>query len=128
MAANETAAAGEAMSLLRRWLRRIAYLLVILLWLLLMLFPIVAFLLATQGQIEVGEPNRSGLRLFMVQDSDSQGIGLQWSRAWAEAGCSQTSLRYFLWEGSAEGGNVDYCQCFDPQTGQSVPANSCVVP
>ena len=116
---------------MKRWLRRIAYLLVVLLWLLLISFPIVAFFLATQGQIQIGEPNRNGLRLFMVQERSSQGIGLQWSRAMAgpdQAGCSQTSLRYYLWEGSDQGENVDYCQCFDPQTEQPLPVNSCVQP
>lgn len=117
---------------MKRWLRRFAYLLVVLLWLLLISFPVVAFLLATQGQLQIGEPNRSGLRLFMVQERNSQGIGLQWTRPLSgssdQASCSQTSLRYYLWEGSDQGENVDYCQCFDPQTGQVLPENSCTLP
>jgi hypothetical protein len=123
--------AGERERPVKQWLRRLAYMLVVLLWLLLISFPVVAFLLATQGEIIIGEPDRSGLRLFMVQERQSQGGGLQWTRPQngpAQAGCSQTSLRYYLWEGSDQGQNVDYCQCFDPQNGQALPENRCTLP
>lgn len=94
-----------------------------------------AFLLATEGQIEIGD-NQSGLRLFLLQDTDSQGLGLQWTRSYTNttvnnesaSTCSRTSLRYFLWEGETSEQNSDYCQCFNAQNGQPLPLNACSLP
>jgi hypothetical protein len=115
------------------WTKRAGYLLLILLWLLLVSFPVVAFLLATQGEIEFGD-SRSGLRLFLLQDSDSQGLGLQWTRPYdngspsAAVACTRTTLRYLLWQGSAPQQNTAYCQCFNPQTQEPLPLDACVLP
>lgn len=117
---------------MRQWSRRTGYLLVILLWLILVSLPVVAFFLATQGQIEIGSESRT-LRLFLLQETDNQGLGLQWTRPFNaqnpdSAECIQTSLRYFLWEGDASGQNTDYCQCFNPQTQAPLPTNTCTLP
>ena len=120
---------------MRKWVKRAGYLLAILLWLILISFPVVAFLLATQDQIQIGDA-QSGIRLFMLQESDSQGLGLQWTRPYdnnsqesALSGeCTQTSLRYFLWEGDGQSQNSDYCQCYDSQTEQLLPVNACSLP
>jgi hypothetical protein len=124
------------LTLMRRWTRRAGYLLIILLWLILVSFPVVAFFLATQGQIQIGDSD-SGLRLFLLQERDTQGLGLQWSRFYdngepSSAGqppgeCTRTTLRYFLWEGDAAGQNLDYCQCRDRQTQEALPVGTCTL-
>ncbi|MFZ0545946.1 MAG: hypothetical protein WAM60_10940 [Candidatus Promineifilaceae bacterium] len=119
---------------MRRWTRRVGYLLVILLWLILVSFPVVAFLLATNGEIQVGDSS-SGVRLFLLQDPDNQGLVFQWSRPYSRSGaadesvseCTRTTLRYLLWEGDASGQNTDYCQCLDPETGQTLPVGACTI-
>lgn len=76
-----------------------------------MAFPFVSVILATQGQIELGEVPGNHVRLFLVQERDAQGIGVEWTRPVNEpAGCAQTSLTYFMWEGEGEG--VTYCRCY----------------
>lgn len=118
---------------MKRWTRWAGYLLIILLWLIFVTFPVVAFLLATQGEIELGDSS-SGLRLFLLQDSDSQGLGFQWTRPYeaggdvAAATCTRTTLRYILWQGDDSQQNTDYCQCFDAQTQEPLPSDACVVP
>jgi hypothetical protein len=117
---------------MRQWSRRAGYLLVVLLWLIFVSLPVVAFFLATQGQVEIGG-NNSNLRLFLIQDTDTQGLGLQWTRPFdnsnlESAECAQTSLRYFLWEGDASGQNVNYCQCVDSQSQDPLPVDACTPP
>jgi hypothetical protein len=100
---------------MKLWLRRLLYTLLLLVWLVLVLSPILAFVLAARGQIQFGEEPRSYLRLFLVQEDEAQGVGLEWLRPAAEqATCSTGSLTYFLWEG--EGQNAEFCQCYDPAT------------
>jgi hypothetical protein len=100
---------------MKRWLRRLFALLLLFVWLLIMLFPVVAVLLATQNQIEVGREQGRHLRLFLLQEREQQGIGIEWSRPAAppavDTRCRQTRLIYLMWVG--EGDNVSYCQCFD---------------
>lgn len=121
---------------MRQWLKRASYLLVIVLWLILISFPVVAFFLATQGQIQIGDSS-SGIRLFLLQEIDNQGLGLQWTRPYdnnqgegslAGSECSQTSLRYFLWDGDGQSQNSDYCQCHDSQTQLLLPSDTCSLP
>lgn len=105
------------------WLRRILYLLFFLFWLAIMAFPVVAFTLATNGELQLGGEQRH-LRLFMVQEEGNQGVGIQWTRPQRGAStCIKTNLSYFMWEG--EGQSSAFCQCFDPQTNASLSANSC---
>lgn len=94
--------------------RRLIYLGIILLWLLVMCFPIVSFVLATRGEISVGDSIRSGLRVFLLQEDDAQGIGLEWSRRLrATPQCSKTIVRYLLWKGEGYEFNTDYCICYE---------------
>lgn len=97
---------------MKRWSRRLFYFLIALVWLMVMLFPVVAVVLATQDQIQIGDDPQSYLRLFLVQDRDTGGLGIQWTRrAAGSTGCAQSSLRYLLWKG--EGENVTFCRCYD---------------
>ncbi len=101
---------------MRRWLRRLAYLLVLTLWLLLLAFPAVAFMLATRDQIEIGSDPARHLRLFLVSEPDAQGVGVERARPVRErAGCSQTTISFLMWEGQSE--SLVYCQCFDEAGG-----------
>jgi hypothetical protein len=106
-----------------RWPRRLLYLLAVLIWLAVMSLPILAFLLATRGQIVAGDQSGSHLRLFLLQEPDEQGIGVEWVRpASAGTGCSRGTVRYFMWEG--EGQDTAFCQCQDPATGEYRPPAS----
>jgi hypothetical protein len=108
------------LSPMKRWLRRIVYALLIALWLLLMLFPFTAFILATRGEIQSGSAPGTHVRIFLLQESEEKGVGLEWSRsAKQEERCYRSRVFYFLWEGEAE--NVTYCQCFDAVTGEGLP-------
>jgi hypothetical protein len=96
-------------------LKRLLAFMFIILWLAFMAFPIVAFLLATQGEIQLGDIHRSNLRIFLVQESDNKGVGFQWSRSVSGPGeCLLTSLNYILWEGSGKGQSNSYCICYGP--------------
>jgi hypothetical protein len=114
---------------MRRWLRRFGYLLFIIIWLMVMCFPTFAFVLAGNGQIELGSNPRNHLRFFMVQEEEASGIGVEWARPLlGKPACAKTSVVYLLWEGG--GGpnqNVSYCQCVDPLTNAPLPVdeNSC---
>lgn len=104
--------------LMKSTLRRLAYFLIFLIWLLVMLFPLVAVVLATQGQIQIGKETHSHVRLFLLQERETEGVGIEWTRRVQEPpGCAQSSLIYLLWEG--EGDNATYCQCYD-ETGAIV--------
>ena len=88
--------------------------------------PIVAFVLAARGELSVGNENGSNVRLFMVNNDDAEGIGIQRVRkAYGEGSCFQGSVRYFLWEGQSTGLNADYCLCFDENTGYLTTAQGC---
>lgn len=112
-----------------RWLRRLAYFVFFMLWLGVMLFPCMAFTLAMQQQIQIGSSEGSHLRVFLLQEEDTEGVGIEWERPYlrAQATCHITTVAYMLWAG--EGENAVYCQCQDPQTGtfSPAPAQSCGV-
>lgn len=93
------------------WARRLVYAILALIWLVVMAFPVVAVVLATQGEIQIGE-ERAGrhLRLFLVQEREHQGVGLAWSAPTGEM-CRQGRISYLMWEGEGEGSR--YCTCFD---------------
>lgn len=103
---------------MKRWLRRLLYLVVFMLWLLLMVFPFVAFTLATKGELRLG--GESHLRIFLVQEAEANGVGFEWRRELFQPDdCLRTSVGYLMWEGESEG--VTYCQCFDPTTNAPLP-------
>ena len=61
------------------WLRRLLLLLFVLFWLALILMPTVAFILARNGQIQIGRSDGRHWRLFLVQEADMEGLGLELS-------------------------------------------------
>jgi hypothetical protein len=106
---------------MRPWVRRLAYLLGILLWLLVLSIPFFMFALAARQQLQIGAAQENHIRLFLIQEKDAEGIGLEIARPEPDnPNCAQTSVRYFMWSGEPE--NVTFCHCFDPQTGHSLSA------
>lgn len=113
---------------MKRWLRRFGYLFFVIFWLMIMCFPTFAFTLAMREQIQVGNIDSSHLRVFMVVEEDTNGIGIELTRPLlSQASCQKTSVGYLLWEGGKNNQNVSYCQCFDPETDAPLPVdeNSC---
>lgn len=120
---------------MKRWFRRVVVFLLLLVWLLVMAFPVVAVVLATQKQIEVGGDEGRQVRVFLVQEREQEGVGIEWTRPVAgpgagqeaEGGCRETRLVYLMWVG--EGENVTYCRCFaEDGSLQESYVGSCGVP
>ena len=106
---------------MKRWLRRLIYLLIIFAWLLVMSFPTISFILATRGELRLGDSDRRHVRFFLVQEEAAAGVGVEWARpVRQQPGCIRTTVTYLLWYG--EGDNVAYCQCYDLLTGDPLPA------
>ena len=109
---------------MNRWLRRGLIVLFVLFWLGVMLFPTLAVVLARNGQLQLGDSNGRHWRLFLLQEPDFEGLGLERARAVAPplsapaAACLQTTVAYWLWAG--EGQDASFCQCTDPATGAAV--------
>ena len=101
---------------MNRWLRRFLYLLLLLFWLVVMLFPAISFVLATRQQIQLGSSPDRHLRLFLVSEPATQGLGLERTRPVSEpANCTQTTVNYLMWQG--EGESTTYCQCYNESGG-----------
>ena len=108
---------------MNRWPRYFGYLVFLLVWLFLISLPACAFVLATRGQIDLGSTESQYLRIFLVQEKDAEGLGVEWTRpASSQTQCLQTSVRYYLWTGQAQ--NVIFCQCIDPSKNAVLPAIS----
>jgi len=105
---------------MNRWPRRLLSLFIILVWMLVMSFPVISLALATREQVQFGsDPNRH-LRIFLLQEDEAAGVGFEWARnSRGNSTCSKTSVNYLLWEGEAE--SVSFCQCYDPLTGDVLP-------
>jgi hypothetical protein len=104
------------LSLMARWPRLLLYGALLLVWLAAIAFPFVAFRLATRGQMRLGSDEQRYLRLFLVQERDAEGVGIEWVRPAREPyNCSNGTVTYLFWEG--EGENIRYCQCFDAVSG-----------
>lgn len=104
------------------WLRRFLMIVVIVFWLALILAPSLAFILARSGQVQIGASEGRHWRLFLVQQADAEGLGLERGRPVApppdapeSAACLQTTISYWMWAG--EGPGTSYCQCLDSATG-----------
>ncbi|MCP4360341.1 MAG: hypothetical protein GY796_20225 [Chloroflexi bacterium] len=113
---------------MKRWLRRFAYLLFVIFWLMIICFPTFAFTLAMREQIQLGGNSGSHVRFFLVRGEDSDGIGLELARPMlSESNCTKISITYLFWEGRTADQNTSFCQCFDPQTRAPLPvkADSC---
>lgn len=93
------------------WARRLLYFVLIVIWLLVMAFPVVAVVLATQGEIRVTldrEPLPRQLRLFLIQERQQEGLGLEWTTP-ATDSCYEGHISYFMWQGQGE--NSVFCTC-----------------
>lgn len=107
-------------------LRRIAYLIIAFVFLVVMSLPIFAFVLAARGELMVGSEQGSYIRLFMVNEDQAAGIGIQRVRKSAVSDdCLQGSVRYLLWEDQSQGLGADYCTCFRPQSGPETGPGRC---
>jgi len=99
-----------------RWLKRVLTAVFLMAWVIILLFPCMAFNLAMQGEIQIGGNSGNHIRLFLLSEKETEGIGVEWQRPFfLNPSCSQTSVTYFLWVG--EGENAQFCQCVDPLTG-----------
>ncbi len=104
------------------WLKRLGYFLVIILWLVGMIFPTFAFVLAAQEEIELGNRNGVYVRVFLVREDDGEGVGIESTRPFlGKNQCVKNSITYLFWEGNAPEENNSFCQCYDPDTGDSLP-------
>lgn len=120
---------------MKLWVRRLLILLFVLFWLAVILTPTLAFVLARNGQVQVGRAEGRHWRLFLLQDVDTEGLGLERSRALApppgappSVQCFRTTVDYWLWTGV---GNVaDFCHCTDMATGNAADflPPACAVP
>ncbi len=107
-------------------IRRVIYLIIILIWVILMSLPIIAFVLATRGELGVGDAGESGFRLFLLNDPDLQGIGIERRRQLdREDNCLESTLNYILWEGENDNLDITFCQCFDEDTGFADSSQPC---
>ncbi len=110
-------------------------LLFVLFWLALILTPTVAFILARNGQLQIGSSEGRHWRLFLVPGGESEGLGLERGRPVPPPGdapettsCLQTRISYWMWAG--EGQPADYCQCRDSASGDAIDITppACLVP
>lgn len=104
------------------WSRRLLIVLFVVFWLILLLLPSLAFVLARNGQVQIGDTDGRYWRLFLLQDTDSEGVGLERAQAVSppvgspqNIVCRMTTVAYWMWSG--EGPGVSYCQCIDSATG-----------
>lgn len=92
--------------------RRVVYFILLLLWLIVVLFPAFAVVLASRQQIQLGSDPQRHVRIFLLQEPATRGVGVEWVRpAAGSPGCAQTRLAYLVWRG--EGENARFCSCFD---------------
>lgn len=114
-------------NLLRR-LRYLGYAAAALLWLIVMLTPCFAVALAARGELSWQRSEHASDRIWLIQEGDQRGIGLASERVISDnrasggAVCVRTQVRFFLWRGSAQNENTQYCECYTPD-GSS--ANTC---
>lgn len=90
---------------MKRWGKRLLYLVLLLVWLAVMAFPIGAVTLAVNGQFTI-----NNTRVFLVQERTAVGIGMQTTRpARNDATCTYNAVRYLMLRG--EGENAQSCSC-----------------
>ena len=110
---------------MNRWPRRVLMLVIVLVWLAVVLLPTLAVVLAPHAQLPLGDSDGRHWRLFLLQEPEFEGLGLERARPVApplaapSAACLATSVSYWLWAG--EGQDALYCQCTDPASGATVP-------
>jgi hypothetical protein len=96
-------------------LRRVGCGIALTLWFLLLLTPCIMVYAASQGEITIPQGDLPGqsIRLWMIQEARSQGIGIASTSALTideNTRCLQTDNRFLLWRGSEP--PVTYCECF----------------
>lgn len=105
---------------MRRWPKYLGCTLILLVWLFFVTLPFFAFTLAARQEIAVGGA-QNHIRVFLLQEKESEGIGLEITRPFSGTpSCTTTSVNYFMWVGEPQ--NVTYCLCGDVQNGQAQPA------
>lgn len=101
-----------------RVLRNLGYVLVIFVWIFVMTVPCLAFVLAARGELSWDRSTHDWDRVWLIQERTQRGLGYQAERVISDQSqsggpvCVRNSVRYFLWQGNAEGANTDYCECF----------------
>lgn len=92
--------------------RRLLHIFLLIVWFGIVLFPAMAFILASNQQIQLGSGPQRHVRIFLLQEPESRGIGVEWARrAGNFPSCAETRLVYLMWRGEGEG--TRYCSCFD---------------
>lgn len=100
--------------------KRVVIIILVVIWFILIMLPSLAVILASREQIQIGVGETS-LRLFLLQEADVEGLGLEFMRpSSANPNCIQSTVNYFMWVGESQ--NIVYCLCQDPQTGNMLPA------
>ena len=106
--------------------RRLAYAAIILVWLVIMCFPMLAFVLAVSGEVRLGDLERGHLRVFMIQEDSNQGLGYQWARKTSDNPiCYESTVKYLLWRRDETALDVRYCRCGDPGSSQTTFLAAC---
>lgn len=120
-----------------KWIKRLLVALFLVVWLLIMLTPTLAVVLARNEQLQWGSPDGPHTRLFLLREAKNEGLGLERARAVAppvdvadSVSCLRTTVQYWMWTPGVENQPVTYCQCVDAATGGAIPElpPSCLVP
>jgi hypothetical protein len=90
-------------------MKRLLYVLLLVLWLFAIAFPFFAFALAGKGELQMGDENGRFARAFLLNSDEAEGVGFVW--AGMDGDCQESTLVYLLWEGDAKNGR--YCQCLN---------------
>lgn len=100
----------------QRYLRRLGCFIIFVVWLICMMMPCFFVTLMVENEVVHQWSDRPGheVRVFRLEDPDTQGFGLSWSSLKNEADngdyCVSTTTRFLVWEGEAE--NRGYCECY----------------
>lgn len=94
---------------MKRWPRRLGCLLFIMVWVVGISLPFVAFALAAKGEIRLGGAERA-IRIFVVRGEENEGVGVARQRPLPRnPSCYKTNVTYLMWRGQGE--NATYCSC-----------------
>ena len=93
------------------WLKRFGYAMAFVAWLFLMCVPaLLCGAMMNSGELRWGDDPQNHIRLFLLQESGQEGIGIQWTRPDRNNNtCVRTTVRYLMLTGKAQNSRV--CQC-----------------
>lgn len=99
----------------RSRLRRLGCGIGLVIWAILLLFPCMAIVLISQGEIAVQLGNVPGqsLRIWLVQDATERGLGIARPSIHTDDNanvCLQTDTNFLMWMGKGE--TTSYCECY----------------